>query len=116
MKNLFIPYKLAVMAKEKGFDEPCFACHIGTNDFTISVAYSNSELVGSNYTAAPLYQQIVDWFREKHMIIIGNPSKLMGGYFMSTVSLVDQLPQSKPNSQEYYKCFNKALEEAFKLI
>ena len=35
MKHLFLPYNLALLAKEKGFDEPCFATY-STNDRKLS--------------------------------------------------------------------------------
>lgn len=81
MKKLFIPYKLAKLAKEKGFDEPCFA----TYDYSpfedikdeIELIYEVSCFKGvvknsttTRLCTAPLYQQIIDWFeKQKHGII-----------------------------------------------
>lgn len=109
MKNLFVPYALALKAKEAGFDEECFGIY--TWDFGVpsspiyklednkitggecipnysSFAFafdsifrresvSNSQIAhiklsdgNQQNIAAPLYSQIVDWFREKHNIHI----------------------------------------------
>lgn len=74
MKNLFIPYELAVIAKEKGFNEPCFTYWYTTN-------WQNPKLHGkdvcfsgyTNYpdsnTIAPLYWQIIEWLKEKDLLV-----------------------------------------------
>src|SRR6185437_7847661 len=79
MKNLFVPYELAVLAFEKGANEiECLACYNQNKELFISIAGIGKKVVSnfalnndcSNHLAAPLYQQIVDWFREKHLIEI----------------------------------------------
>jgi len=72
MKNLFVPYEISTKLKEKGFNEPCFASYdidgenlMTNNDGSLG---RNSEILYGIYT--PLYQQAIDWFREKHSIII----------------------------------------------
>lgn len=138
MKKLFLPYELAVTAKEKGFDEPCFGQYLtkksnnpgklyaaevtclineeyqkdGYPDF-FQVNNSGFESV-PQYCAAPLYQQIVDWFREKHGIIvyafsvtvITHKAKIEGikGEWMGK------------DGGDYYEALTEAIEEAFKLI
>lgn len=126
MKNLFLPYNLALLAKEKGFDEPCLAyffrgyvfnlcsnpmtnteCHkeYSTGKKTMN-SNPNNDLQKTIVT--PLYQQITDWFREKHGIQfaefpwkIGNPVRYglhRNGEFLGGFEL------------------DKAIETAFKLI
>ena len=77
MNNLFVPYEIALKLKEKGFDEPCF---ITLNPYrTIRDSHrhndsyyfhNSSSLLEEKCVAAPLYDQVIDWFIEKHNIEI----------------------------------------------
>ena len=77
MKEQFCNYEIANILKEKGFNEPCFGY------------YQNNELIInalSNYIldkyklgiAAPLWQQVIDWFREKHNLRIFESTPIAG--------------------------------------
>ena len=80
IKKLFAPERFARLAKEHGFDEPCIALYKPTMNWykertgieielqpTMSVnsfkEVFNSKLK-TGYIAAPLYQQLIDWFRD----------------------------------------------------
>lgn len=82
MEKLFISYELALLAKEKGFNDPCIAEYwIGANkgnigspknplfnmypDILDEVPCYNSNIL-KNYVAAPIYQQVIDWLRKEH--------------------------------------------------
>lgn len=116
MKHLFVPYELAKLAKEKGFDESCLA-RFFSEKLTIATTFGskNSDDVPKEYNfncIAPLYQQLVDWFREKYHIHIINSSihyRISGANF-ATIEKHFGAPVN------YYNVFTKALEEAFKLI
>lgn len=97
MEKKFIPYKLALLAKQKGFNEPCLAKwmlymkgdtvpHFNYNNRQ-SLAESFDEGVWFNHNgkdvsglngndgkdflwSAPTYEQIKDWFRTEHNINI----------------------------------------------
>lgn len=75
MNELFLPYKLALLAKKHKFDKPCLARFIddGNNtlerwDWDIPLRNSTNEEEDTLCTA-PLYQQIVDWFDSKGIFI-----------------------------------------------
>lgn len=82
MKELFVPYELALLAKEKGFNKRCLGVYNDTNEEKIKFSIDsdgirNDDILGGHHniqgfshTTAPLYQQLVDWFREKHSIEI----------------------------------------------
>lgn len=93
MKHLFVPYKLALLAKEKEFEEPCFAYYQqfniptptfhfgiiqhhqnenykGNNWNKIDKDFQLTDYINNNFVSAPLYQQLIDWFREKYDIVI----------------------------------------------
>ena len=88
MENLFISLKLALLAKAKGFNEDCFA-YYETNPVLLVINYNNLPLTEEQSqrplmyqinnknsklpqwaVSAPVYCQIIDWFREKHNIDI----------------------------------------------
>lgn len=126
MKHLFIPYELAVIAKEKGFNEPCLARY--DIDKTISQTNIESNSNGFNeqvtndnllvMVASPLYQQIIDWFREKHNVIIyvdaRNDLKFKG---VRKYYIRDIWRENYTNSfNNHYEALNKAIEDALKII
>lgn len=69
MKKDFVPYDLALVLKELGFDEPCVAFYYGQlNRLEIGFNWLNEGCKNSlleEITSAPLYQQVFRWFRDK---------------------------------------------------
>lgn len=136
MNHLFVTYEIAKLLKEKGFNEPCI-CQYMIQDSTpemsspkviklVPLVTSKAITVGilpkqvELNLCAPLYQQVVDWFREKHNI---NPtSKICSdSRYMSDVSNNDShdtyIKGVKTGYYKtYYEALNKAIEEALKLI
>ncbi len=76
MKHLFVNYKLALQLHQKKFDENCIAYynvdenpnHIYAIDTDIN--FTNFRGLSEGLIKAPMYQQVIDWFRLKHNIII----------------------------------------------
>jgi hypothetical protein len=73
IKSQFLDRELSLLAKEKGFDEPCLGFYSLTLTDTLfliqnGVGYKKSSELSKpkDYVAAPLYQQIIDWLKEKH--------------------------------------------------
>lgn len=72
MNNEFISYEQALVLKELGFNEECFAhfvkyydeikCILNSDDFDEWWTNNSDNLE----CKAPLYQQAFRWFREKH--------------------------------------------------
>ena len=59
MKEQFVTYEIALKLKELGFDEECFGWYG-------SQGILNQKYDLENTTLAPLWQQVIDWFREKY--------------------------------------------------
>lgn len=126
MKKHFVPYELANLAKEKGFDDFCFGMYF--TDGTLE--YDGEKYIlptkqpnhpGDIWIAAPLHQQIIDWFREKHNIFI--ETHYLGGLTDKTSWFEPIIYSNNSDGREngdeqykYYDCLNKVIEEAFKLI
>lgn len=128
MKHLFVPYKLALELKEKGFDEPCFGFWNESYLDLTRFVDKNKEL------KAPLYQQVIDWLDCKGIYVsitfeedkkekgvynfinipfytfeIRRKTHLHGGAIQNYLKFVDY-------SSDRYSTLNKAIEEAIKLI
>lgn len=72
MEKQFVPYELSVKLKELGFDEECFAWYDSNSFDTIELEFeykNNKDLYFKESCTAPLYQQALDWFREKYNIV-----------------------------------------------
>ena|ERR1035437_146835 len=74
MKNQFVSYNMALKIKELGFDEPCFGIWInrGTQVDVMYVAKQDDAWMAEQNEGilAPIWQQVLHWFREKHQIYI----------------------------------------------
>ena len=120
MRKLFVPYELAVKLKEKGFDEMSLAKYylqdeevfLMIGDKEIEEAENGGDGIAFECNA-PLFQQVVDWFREKHGIDFSS-LKLKDGY---TVVVVDKTETGwRSKSLPYYEALTKAIEESLRLI
>jgi hypothetical protein len=95
MENQFVSYEISLALKELGFNERCLTCYsdesilqniynIEEKEFynyyeisgyselynTHEDAFPSNSETNNNYVAAPLHQQVLDWFREEHNIIV----------------------------------------------
>lgn len=68
MQKLFVPYDLAVQLKKKGFKEPTLGHYYERDGQQCLVVYGEFPPDSKNWLPAPLYQQVIDWLREKHKI------------------------------------------------
>lgn len=111
MKHLFVPTDIALMAKEKGFNEECFTGYNSLGDFI-----PRFDGFASFEVAAPLYQQLIDWFDTKDIFI----SIVYGSQFQYRIDSKNNEDYSSFDSDFEYKtrieAMNAAFKEAFKLI
>ncbi len=123
MKHLFVPYELALLAKEKGFDEECLGCYSKhENEYLRYLMFHDCSSNSETRLRAPLYQQLVDWFRETHGIEVSVKSwKREGGNGIDYVYSNKKLGMPSTfnfeyKKESYYEALEAALTEAFKLI
>ncbi len=115
-KSLFIPYELAVKAKEKGFNEPCMKGVKDNEEFTTCGFNLTNNGTTHDFTL-PLYQQAVDWLREEHGWKISESEECHPCVVFNIKKL-----KADPNGSKfvmadtYYESLNKAIEETFKMI
>jgi hypothetical protein len=131
MEHLLLNKELSLLAKEKGFDEPCLGVwHFEELEFSWKgKPFKNTS---NEAVKAPLYQQIVDWFEEKHRILL-LPTRIAGGpWYVELVKDCDKTHKGYGNNLYYdktisinngfkgfdsrKKALNEAIFQAFKLI
>lgn len=142
MKNLFVSYEIAVLLKEKDFNEPCICQYlIQDSTFEMSspkvinlVPLVNSRAITVGILpkqvefniCAPIYQQVLDWFREKHDLHI-YPIRDGGYWIFRGADISDEnnhSPEFNPEVlshggrkiSDYYNQYENAIIEALKLI
>lgn len=137
MKHLFVPYELALLAKEKWFNESCFmhwihfykdlSPYLETTDF-MKDYFIRKEI--DNYGInAPIHQQLIDYLRINHnlFIKIDNFTTDFGVDYDYCVCELDAeidgnghmtylVDYDVNRSFSYHEALNKAIEVAFKLI
>lgn len=133
MKHLFAPFEIAILAKNKGFDEKClkFFNHKGKLYTAIEEGISNSDVemcLPDGNVAAPIYPQLIDWLTSKGIEINyslrqtdgkGEVFKKPEHRFM-IFQLVGNFIKWKEDihiiEEDKYLGYNKVINEAFKLI
>lgn len=124
MKNLFLPYSIANELKEKGFNEECLTKYGETSKKLYDITkYGKNSDDYEDFTTAPLYQQVIDWFREKHNMEVQAASWKEAGtviYIYSVHNIVTQESRYKLDDDKkfitYHEALDAAIEEALKLI
>ena len=126
MKNLFVTYELALLAKEKGFDELCLSKIRDTGELLI-----NGDWYRSSDINVPTREQLLDWFREEHDINVGvfpmytqedNYETCWGWNIIELKWGIDKehhianYVSAREYGLSYYEALTIALTEAFKLI
>lgn len=67
IQKQFVTYEIAFAMKELGFDEECFGYYRNDNKFFY---FGEDSRVQKDSILSPLWQQCIDWFREKHSVHI----------------------------------------------
>ena len=110
MKHLFVPYEIAKKLKELGFEEECLGYYDNKIlTYSKNDVFRNFATIKNKLASAPLYQQVIDWLREKKIKVVENPKfggwEIWGKYDDNYIQL----------SNSVYNIDN-AIEEALKLI
>lgn len=99
MKEQFVSYEIALKLKELGFDEPCLSIFAKDLNFNLTMfgqKFDNKIETSKDFACdihledvlCPLWQQVIDWFREKHNVdICINPVRYVG-FVNSSLKLV----------------------------
>ncbi len=138
IKHLFVPHKIASKAKSKGFKEPCLAKFMlivkgdtiprlieNYKEEGFLFDHNSKDTSGLNGNAgkdflwsAPLYQQILSFFLDKHDISVWACKDWNEGVLLGYCGLVedgDGLIETD-TFKTYNEAINEAINEALKLI
>jgi hypothetical protein len=123
-----IPKELSVKLKEIGFDEVCSAV-FRNNDIEYCAQFGEEKTGKKNsdfsmfvvnkerpnyWLSAPTYEQVKEWFMEKHLIFITVNCEKWLSEFMGEVETADGLSKLK-TVNDYHEAFAMAIEEAIRL-
>ena len=79
MNQFYVPYKLSLKLKKAGFKEETYAFYnqkgkgkdlYFSSGFYDTSNWNQDEKGLDSLVSAPMYQQVVDWLREKHDLIV----------------------------------------------
>jgi hypothetical protein len=122
MQEQFVPYDIALKLNENGFDWHCLAVYMN-GEFQIPrgfgmaiVTKEHVDTLKGKAVLAPLWQQVIDWLREKHSIdIIIDPA---GRPKMYAVFVEDWLYENDTDRAmfTYTEAREKAIVHALTLI
>lgn len=125
MKKLFLPYGLSLLAKQKGFDNICFAL-VTERDEIHPMNISDSQDLEFNQqiakynnvpcVPAPLYDQIISWLRIKHNIVISHIANIGSMKEFTFIVVHNNNIRRTIDKPNYHESRDEAIEEAFKLI
>lgn len=144
LQKMFVPIEIAKELRVLGFNEPCFAVYTietqstdgsstfyrfltidqlckENNEFLVTDDIQNS--YSGDAVTAPLYQQVVDWFRLNHNLYlnidhVNNPEPEMWGYDVCRMrggGIIDMWDKTK-SVKDYYENFNNAIKSAIQII
>jgi len=142
MKNLFVPYELALQLKGKGFKENCLgfyssSANAGDNNFSqhwfaraLDQDKHNpdwvefSDLTNDKSCLAPLYQQAIDWFDSKNILIFISPyesgidggSEITFNWDIMHKETMEQLATDHSTYDTRTQALTVAIKEALTLI
>ena len=117
MQEQFVTWDIALKLKELGFNEECFGLFTRNKEFLVKDFITNEE--AKEYyggIATPLWQQAIDWFREKHNKIITVYSNA-SGYLWETHDAIGGTQRewsdySGPNDSGCWDTYEEAREQA----
>lgn len=141
MKEQFVTYEIALKLKELGFNEKCLASYYTDDernydkgdiydcrrklsssiDFDPFKEEFDNFYINSNetyYVSAPLWQQVIDWFREKfkYHIEIQSPDYQNENDFYWTIHVVKKIGVfGDGSSDNYYEAREQAILKAIEL-
>lgn len=128
MNNLdkqFVTYETALKLKELGFDEKCFKYYESDKRLIwFDYDHSLSNYVIGDAITAPLWQQVIDWFRKEydiHINIDRNVHEDVWKYNIVTIHqpgvyLIQSIAESRYNSIQFSRVREQAILKAIELI
>lgn len=116
IKSQFVTNKIALKLKELGFSIPFFSAYTESGNLMDIGNYSNDDKIGeldghSYYISclAPLWQQVIDWFREKYKLNIDITFTYPNSY---NIGIFNMNKRCYSICDIYYDSYQEAREQA----
>lgn len=78
MKQKVVSYKTAMALKAKGFNEPTEFCYWGRETSLHMIApHLTNEILGEGKCSAPTIDEVRQWLKDKHQILIEIPFRMV---------------------------------------
>lgn len=121
MKELFVTYETAYLAKQFGFDEECLCAYRNTDEERYLMALSKWKNFSTHDThegfcAAPVYEQLSTWFEKKGIDI--SVHRYQAGHCDYTIYEIDynRKHNSKGQFSSKKEAYNKAFSYGFEIL
>lgn len=95
MKEQFCSYEISLKLKELGLDEPCLGYYNVNQKLTLvshgipiikDWIWIGNQCIPVDMTLAPLWQQVIDWLKINHQIMVTqSPSLIIENWFISDI-------------------------------
>ncbi len=120
IEDQFIPHELAVIAKEKEFNEPCLAYYSYVQEKVLRISECATYVGIENCYKAPTYYQIINWLDKKGIIISIQYAAPDTNQFRHRIDCYTDELSITTHSNDFFdtrkECLIHAIECAFKLI
>jgi hypothetical protein len=137
MEKQFVTYEIALKLKELGFDEECLG-YFHSKELSLyptqfhpyHLGKNSEEILYNTDCTAPLWQQVIDWFRDKHhtnIEINRFPNISKWGFVVTDMTIIPKQQTRKENINmslkvadvrrfdEYFECREQAILKAIEL-
>lgn len=120
MIGLFISFELALQLKDMGFNEPCLALYHAYNKEhkMVNIPIQN-KFCDKNQISSPLYQQVIDWFRDKHQIYIQPQKQFHNKGFKIGKIVIGEVSYNGPWNKKYdtyYEALNEGILKGIEIL
>ncbi len=122
LEKIFCSYELSFLAKENGFNEPCFAWYTIKSNYLHYEGKFSEDSKSTLIVDCPLKSQLTDWLREKHKMCLElfstvddkNEPEFM--FSIYDLKIENNLLHDTSWNSDYHIVYNEALTKAVNLL
>ena len=118
IKEQFVTYEIVLKLKELGFDEKCLGMYGSEFEFVVDESSWRYAQISKDVLQAPLWQQVIDFLREKYLlhIEIQSPDYSNDVNFSWSIHKISKFGSlASGESFDYHKVREQAILKAIEL-
>ena len=120
----FVSYIIASQLGKLGFNEECVSYFLNPKSTCFTMITVKRQNINIGYTLRPTHQQVVDWFRERHGLVLDvfqqSEKKTYTGKWAVDISLLGVYVEAESYPykafDDYYKAWDFTILEALKRL